>query len=42
MSFYKIRQLAFDEDYPRREAFENVLLSILVIHFQEQKKALID
>ncbi len=26
--FYKIKQLAFDEDYPRREAFENVLLSM--------------
>lgn len=26
--FYKINQLAFDEDYPRREAFENVLLSL--------------
>lgn len=28
MCFYKIKQLAFDEDYPRREAFENVLLSM--------------
>ena len=26
--FYKIKQLSFDEDYPRREAFENVLLSM--------------
>lgn len=26
--FYKIKQLAYDEDYPRREAFENVLLSM--------------
>lgn len=26
--FYKVKQLAFDEDYPRREAFENVLLSM--------------
>lgn len=26
--FYKINQLVFDEDYPRREAFENVLLSM--------------
>lgn len=26
--FYKIKQLSFDEEYPRREAFENVLLSI--------------
>ena len=28
MCFYKINQLSFDEDYPRREAFENVLLSM--------------
>lgn len=28
MSFYKIEQLSFDEDYPHREAFENVLLSL--------------
>lgn len=28
MCFYKIKQLAYDEDYPRREAFENVLLSM--------------
>lgn len=28
MCFYKIKQLAFDEEYPRREAFENVLLSM--------------
>lgn len=26
--FYRVNQLAFDEDYPRREAFENVLLSM--------------
>lgn len=26
--FYKIKQLSYDEDYPRREAFENVLLSM--------------
>jgi Predicted ATPase len=26
--FYRVKQLAFDEDYPRREAFENVLLSM--------------
>ena len=26
--FYRIKQLSFDEDYPRREAFENVLLSL--------------
>lgn len=26
--FYRIKQLSFDEDYPRREAFENVLLSM--------------
>lgn len=25
MCFYRVRQLAFDEDYPHREAFENVL-----------------
>lgn len=28
MCFYRVRQLSFDEDYPHREAFENVLLSI--------------
>ena len=28
MCFYKVKQLAFDEEYPRREAFENVLLSM--------------
>ena len=28
MCFYRISQLAYDEDYPRREAFENVLLSL--------------
>ena len=28
MCFYKIEQLAYDEEYPRREAFENVLQSI--------------
>lgn len=28
MCFYKIKQLAYDEDYPRREAFENVILSM--------------
>lgn len=27
MCFYKVKQLVFDEDYPRREAFENVLSS---------------
>lgn len=26
--FYKIDQLSYEEDYPRREAFENVLLSM--------------
>lgn len=26
--FYRIKQLSFDEDYPHREAFENVLLSL--------------
>lgn len=25
MCFYMVRQLAFDEDYPHREAFENIL-----------------
>lgn len=28
MCFYRVCQLSFDEDYPRREAFENVLLSM--------------
>lgn len=28
MCFYKISQLSFDEDYPHREAFQNVLLSV--------------
>jgi len=28
LCFYKINQLSFDEDYPHREAFENVLLSL--------------
>lgn len=26
--FYRVNRLSFDEDYPRREAFENVLLSL--------------
>ena len=26
--FYKITRLSFDEDYPHREAFENVLLTL--------------
>lgn len=26
MCFYRVKQLSFDEDYPHREAFENVLL----------------
>lgn len=26
--FYKVKQLVFDEDYPHREAFENVLSAI--------------
>lgn len=26
--FFKVEQLSFDEDYPRREAMENVLLSV--------------
>ncbi len=28
MCFYKVNQLVFDEDYPHREAFENVLSSM--------------
>ena len=28
MCFYRVKQLSFDEDYPHREAFENVLLSM--------------
>lgn len=28
MCFYRVSQLSFDEDYPRREAFENVLLAM--------------
>ena len=28
MCFFKVKQLAFDEEYPRREAFENVLMSM--------------
>ena len=28
MCFYKIKQVAFDEEYPHREAFENVLLAL--------------
>lgn len=28
LCFYRVNQLAFDEDYPHREAFENVLSSI--------------
>ena len=27
-SFFKVTKLAFDEDFPKREAFENVLLSL--------------
>jgi hypothetical protein len=27
--FYRIEQLSYEEDYPRREAFENVLLSMI-------------
>lgn len=26
--FYKVKQLVFDEDYPHREAFENVLTAM--------------
>jgi len=26
--FYRVEQLSFDEDYPRREAFENILMSL--------------
>lgn len=28
MCFFRIKQLSYEEDYPRREAFENVLLSM--------------
>lgn len=28
VAFYRIKQLSFDEDYPHREAFENILLSL--------------
>ncbi|MBR4695571.1 MAG: DUF87 domain-containing protein [Selenomonadaceae bacterium] len=28
VTFYKVQQLAFDEEYPHREAFENVLQSL--------------
>lgn len=28
MCFYRVSQLSYDEDYPHREAFENVLLSL--------------
>ena len=28
MSFFKVEQLLYDSDYPRREAFENVLRSL--------------
>lgn len=28
ISFYRIKKLSFDEDYPRREAFENVLMGL--------------
>lgn len=28
LCFYRVKQLAFDEDYPHREAFENVLSSM--------------
>lgn len=28
MCFYRVNKLSFDEEYPRREAFENVLLSL--------------
>lgn len=28
MCFYRIDKLSYDEDYPRREAFENVLYSL--------------
>lgn len=28
LAFYQIQQLSYDEDYPHREAFENVLLSL--------------
>lgn len=28
VSFYRIKQISFDEEYPHREAFENILLSL--------------
>lgn len=28
IAFYRIKQLSFDEEYPHREAFENILLSL--------------
>lgn len=28
LCFFRVRQLAFDEEYPRREAFENVVISL--------------
>ena len=28
VAFYRIEQLSFDEEYPHREAFENILLSL--------------
>lgn len=28
LCFYKVKQLSYDEEYPRREAFENVLMSM--------------
>ncbi|MDN0047001.1 DUF87 domain-containing protein [Megasphaera hexanoica] len=28
VAFYRIKQLSFDEEYPHREAFENILLSL--------------
>ena len=31
--FYQVESLAFDEDYPRREAFENILLTLDDPHF---------
>ncbi len=33
VAFFHVKQLSFDEDYPHREAFENVLLSLDNIAF---------
>lgn len=40
MCFYRVKQLSFDEDYPHREAFENVLLSMEELKSPEDKALL--